>query len=147
MRSLAGTDLDTVTLSKFRRQVARHLGLGKKGLEHVAAQVNDWIKEAVAAKAQASAQTPEQRMAAVVGDLGAESAAAKLLVHFITISRVLPDTLAATDLRPRLAPACWAPVPRRPPPPGEKCHRASWRAERPGRTIEAAEACYRCLTK
>ena len=44
----------------------------------------------------ASVQTPEQRVASILLDLAC--AASKRLVHFLTLSRVLPETLQALDL-------------------------------------------------
>ena len=43
--------------------------------------------------------TEAQRMAAIVEDLGQELSSQKSVAHFLTLSRVLPETLAATDLR------------------------------------------------
>ena len=79
--------------------LARHLGLGKKGLEDTAEDGNTWIQDAVDFKAQLSTQTAAQRMAAIVEDLGQELSSQKSVAHFLTLSRVLPETLAATDLR------------------------------------------------
>ena len=61
---LEGTDLQQVSLYKFRRELARHMGLGKKGLEDQATVVNGWIQEAVAAKVKTAQSTPAQRLKA-----------------------------------------------------------------------------------
>lgn len=37
---LEGADLEKVSLYKFRRELARHLELGKKGLDHKATDLN-----------------------------------------------------------------------------------------------------------
>ena len=96
---LPNVDLNQVSVYKFRCMLARHLGLGKKGLEDTAEDVNTWIQDAVVFKAQLSTQTAAQRMAAIVEDLGQELSSQKSVAHFLTLSRVLPETLAATDLR------------------------------------------------
>ena len=61
---LEGDDLQQVSLYKFRRELARHMGLGKKGLEDDATVVNGWIQEAVAAKVKTAQGTPAQRLKA-----------------------------------------------------------------------------------
>ena len=96
---LPDKDTSHVTLRKFRRMLASHLGLGKKGLEGKAEEVNSLIREALAAQASSSVETPVQRMAKVVQEVGDEVNGAKGLVYLATISRVLPGTLAATGLK------------------------------------------------
>ena len=53
---LPDVDLNQVSVYKFRCMLARHLGLGKKGLEDTAEDVNTWIQDAVVFKAQLSTQ-------------------------------------------------------------------------------------------
>ena len=96
---LPQSDLATESLYDFRCKISRHLGLGKKGLEKHAEAVNGWIREAVVQRSEAEVVTPEARMAKLVQELGEEMPQYKHLVHLVTISRVLPGTLEATDLR------------------------------------------------
>ena len=93
---LTATELSNCSVRKFRRQVASHLGLGKKGLETKAELVNAMIKDSVQ-KVSKQPETPAQRMAKIVEDLGAEKPGAKQFVYFGTLSRLLPETLAADD--------------------------------------------------
>lgn len=88
---------ETVTVRKFRRQVASHLGLGKKGLEDKAEEVNAIIKEALSKHSEG--ETSAQMIARTVECLGPEDTQAKQMVYLLTISRVLPGTLAITDLK------------------------------------------------
>ena len=96
---LEGVDHDNTPIYKFRRKVAQHLGLGKKGLEHKASEVNELVKVALAKKQSEATESSAEWIAKVVTELGEEDTSAKLLVYLVTISRVLPATLAATDLR------------------------------------------------
>ena len=98
---LKDADMSSTSVYSFRRAVSRHMGLGKKGLEQQAEAVNKWIGEAVIAKAATTEapQAPAARMQALLEDLGEPDTTYKGLVHFITLSRVLPETLASTDLR------------------------------------------------
>ena len=95
---LKDVDRETVTLRKFRRQVASHLGLGRKGLESKADAVNALIKEAIAQQSQ-TAETASERMGKVIEALGEENTKAKQIIYLATLSHVLPETLAATDLK------------------------------------------------
>ena len=96
---LPAQGLEAVTLRKFRRQVASHLGFGKKGLEAKADRVNAMIKQALT-KLRPPHGSPAERMAALVQELGEDCADNKQLVHLVTLSRVLPETLAQfADLR------------------------------------------------
>jgi hypothetical protein len=70
--------------------------LKTKGLDSQAEQVNGWIKEAL--QPQLVQNNPEKRMAVLLAGLGKEDASSKQLVYLGTVSRVLPETLAATDL-------------------------------------------------
>ena len=76
-------DLENVTIRKFRRQVASHLGLGKKGLEDKADACNILIKQAIAKLGQ-TPDTPAQRIAKLVDELGAET---KQVVVFKPVQR------------------------------------------------------------
>jgi hypothetical protein len=96
---LPKTDMQDVSVYKFRRSVALHLGVGRKGLEDKADDVNQWIEQAVKAKTEKAVQTPSQRLAAVLEDLGKEVSSKKTQIHFLTFSRVLPETLASTSLK------------------------------------------------
>ena len=97
---LAGVaDLSSITVYDFRCSVARHIGLGQNGLEHAAAEVNEWIKEAIASKGSPVAGSPAQRIAAVLADLGEGAASSKIRVHLVTLSRVLPETAEHCGLR------------------------------------------------
>ena len=49
-------EMASVSLYKFRRSVARRLGLGKKDLDGRAAEVNEWIKDAVNSAASGPAR-------------------------------------------------------------------------------------------
>ena len=84
-------------LGEFRAAVANHLGLGPEGLENKAELVTEMARSAVAQRA--SSGTPAERMAAILVELGEEAPARKSTLYMGTISRVLPDTLQATDLR------------------------------------------------
>ena len=94
---LATVDRDSTSVFKFRRMVSQHMGLGKKGLEARADEVNDLIKQAV--QTSSPSATPAQRIAAIVQDLGDEDGDHKGVAYLGTISRVLADTQAASNLR------------------------------------------------
>lgn len=94
---LPQTDLAEVSLAEFRASLAEHLGFDSTVLEgDCKQQVNEWIRATLQSPA---AGAPEQHMAEVVQGLGAEETNFKHQVHLLTISRVLPGTLASTDLR------------------------------------------------
>ena len=95
---LASVDHSHCSVRKFRRLVASHLGYGKKGLEDKAELVNALIKESMD-KAAKQPETPAQRMAKIIEDLGQENKGAKQYVYLVTLSRVLPDTLAQGNLK------------------------------------------------
>ncbi len=95
---LQTVNCQTVTIRKFRRQVASHLGLGKKGLEAQAESVNAMIKSTLA-KQSCSQETPAQQMAKLLQELGEEDRTAKQYVYLCTLSRILPETLEASDLK------------------------------------------------
>ena len=88
-------DLSQVSLGEFRASLADHLGLQHAVLEERKDEVNAWVR----AEVQKPAATPEQHMACIVEELGAEVTNFKHQVHLLTISRVLPGTLDCTDLR------------------------------------------------
>eukprot|EP00435_Cladocopium_sp_Y103_P053431 s1435_g17.t1 len=92
---LPQTDLSEVSLAQFRGSLAEHLGLESAVLEERKDEVNEWVQ----AEVQQPATTPEQHMARVVEELGAEVTSFKHQVHLLTISRVLPGTIDCTDLR------------------------------------------------
>ena len=94
---LATVDRDSTSVFKFRRMVSQHMGLGKKGLEARADEVNDLIKQAL--QTSSPSATPAQRIAAIVQDLGDEDGDHKGVAYLGTISRVLADTQAASNLR------------------------------------------------
>ena len=96
---LPAVDLQQVSVYDFRCQIARHLGLGRKGLEASADQVNVWIREAVDNRVARAEQSPAQRMEAILEVLGSEDESKKTQVHFITFSRLLPGTAELRDLR------------------------------------------------
>jgi hypothetical protein len=87
-----------VTMRKFRRKLARHLGLDKNGLDRRAGEVTDLVKAKLAAKAEQP--TPAQRMQGLISEvLGEESNPTRqCYVYLVTISRALPATQDATDL-------------------------------------------------
>jgi hypothetical protein len=93
---LQDTDLQQMSLGKLRRKLARHLGLRKEGLDDRADEVRELAKRAIAVAA--APVSPADAMATMLAGLGEEDTAAKQLVYLVTISRVLPETLAATDL-------------------------------------------------
>ena len=101
---LKDVNRETVTLRKFRRQVASHLGLGKKGLEGKADEVNVLIKEAIAQQSQ-TAETASERMAKVIEALGEENRKAKHMIYLATLSHVLPEALARSRAAWQEAPA------------------------------------------
>jgi hypothetical protein len=93
-------------LADVRKSISSHLGWGRKGLEKVAELVNPVIRQAIqeatAAAAAAAAEptaTTAESMAKIIEGMGEEPTAAKNFVYFLTVSRVLPTTLDATDLR------------------------------------------------
>ncbi|CAE7703604.1 unnamed protein product, partial [Symbiodinium sp. KB8] len=99
---LPGVDLQTLSLYDFHCSVSTHLGWGRRGLEAHAQSVSGWIKEAVEAHVAKSQQSPQQLFNAVLKDLGDEDTSKKLRVHMLTfsrISRLLPATIEAGDLR------------------------------------------------
>ena len=96
---LPGVDLQQVSVCDFRQKVARHLGLGRRGLEAAAEQVNLWIREAVDHRAASAEQSPEQRLEAVLKELGQENGSRKTQVHLLTFSRLLPGTAEVRNLQ------------------------------------------------
>ena len=88
--------MEQVSLRKFKKMLARKLGV-HKGQMNI---YNDFVKACVKEFwAPAAAQeSPAERVAALVEALGGEAENSKQPVHFVTMTRVLPDTLAATDL-------------------------------------------------
>ena len=95
---LAATELANCSIRKFRRQIASHLGLGKKGLEEKAELVNAMIQESVKKFAKQQ-ETPAQRIAEIIEGAGKESKGAKQYVYLVTFSHLLPTTLAAGDFK------------------------------------------------
>lgn len=92
-------NIHEVSLKEFRQSVSSHLGHGQDGLEPHADLVNTWIKEAACSTEGQDSQTAEEKMASIVQELGEPPPNFKHMVHFVTISRVLPGTLQWTDLR------------------------------------------------
>lgn len=95
IKLLLPQDLSQVSLGEFRASLAEHLGLQHAVLEERKDEVNAWVR----AEVQKPAATPQQHMACIVKELGAEVTNFKHQVHLLTISRVLPGTLDCTDLR------------------------------------------------
>ena len=85
-----------MSLRKFKKIIARRLGVTKEEVGNFGDVVKDLVKEHFAPKMQQ--QTPQQQMAALLEELGEEGENGSQLVYLVTISRVLPDTIAATDL-------------------------------------------------
>jgi hypothetical protein len=88
--------MEQMKVRKFMKLLARKLGVAKEQLEEHRDFIKTTVKEHWAP--QEVALTPAQRMAALVDELGGEAENSKQVIHFVTISRVLPDTLDATDL-------------------------------------------------
>ena len=94
---LADTDdYEGTTLRKFRRKLARRMGLEKDGLDHKADEINALVREELEKKRSGLLQV---RFAEVLAELGEEDPRKKELVYLVTISRALPATLSTTDLR------------------------------------------------
>jgi len=93
---LSEDGMEDVTSQKFKKMLARKLGVDRK---HMDAH-SDFVKKCVKDfwKPAAKLLTPTQRVAALVEALGGEAGNSKQSIHFVTVSRVLPDTLGATDL-------------------------------------------------
>jgi hypothetical protein len=93
---LSEDGMEDVKFRKFKKMLARKLGVD---MSQMSAH-SDFVKKCVQEfwKPAATPLTPTQRVAALVEALGGEAGNSKQLVHFVTVSRVLPDTLGATDL-------------------------------------------------
>jgi hypothetical protein len=93
----ASPEAKTMSLGKFRKKVACHLDLGKKGLDDRAEEFAAWTKALM--DAQQAPQTPAQHMAHIVESVGEEVTGFQCMVYLATVSRLLPETVAAaTDL-------------------------------------------------
>lgn len=91
---LPGVNLEETSLGEFRSALSLHVG---HDLETQADKVNEWIRDSVQKPA---APTPRPHLEGIIQSLGEEPAGPfKHPVHLVTISRVLPGTLEATDLR------------------------------------------------
>ena len=90
---LADPGARKLTLGKFRKKVACHLGLGKNGLDDKAEEFVAWAKALM--DAQHGPPAPEAHMAEVVAAVGEEVAGFQCLVYLATVSRLLPETATA----------------------------------------------------
>ena len=86
---LNGADVAHLSLGKFRKQVARHLGLGKKGLDGKAVEFASWTKALVEERER---PTPAAHIAEVVESMGEEVAGFQCIVYLATVSRLLHYT-------------------------------------------------------
>ena len=83
------------SVTDFRRQLARRVGLHEHGLDDRAAEVLDLIRSWRPAPPAAS---PEERMKEIVADMGPEVAGKRHEVYLVTLSRALPGTVEMSNL-------------------------------------------------
>jgi hypothetical protein len=92
---LAEGGMEQMRLRKFKKLLASKLSVTKMQVDvH-----HELVKTCVRGFWATSVPdvTPTQRMAALVEALGGEAENSKQRIHFVTVARVLPDTLDATD--------------------------------------------------
>ena len=104
---LASTaDWSTLSLRSVREQLASSLGLPKNGLDEWKAVLDSMTKQAMeetrpqarASQEDSAEPSASEAMKGIVALVGAEKGGAQLSVYLGTASRILPDTVNATDL-------------------------------------------------
>ncbi|CAE8633657.1 unnamed protein product, partial [Polarella glacialis] len=95
---LAGQDLSTVSMGKLRRRLARTFGFEEDVLDCRADEIKGLAKVVVDEMQACKEEGPAEFMARIISQLGDECAS-NSMVYLITISNVLPETLAASELR------------------------------------------------
>ncbi|CAE8671507.1 unnamed protein product, partial [Polarella glacialis] len=95
---LAGQDLSTVSMGKLRRRLARTCGFEEDVLDCRADEIKGLAKVVVDEMQACKEEGPAEFMARIISQLGDECAS-NSMVYLITRSNVLPETLAASELR------------------------------------------------
>lgn len=85
-------DANKLSIKKFRRRVARHLGLDTKDLDSRSDEVSGLIQKLFAEAA--APPTAEELIASVLQELGEEVQGLQSYVFLATLSQLLPETLS-----------------------------------------------------
>lgn len=93
---LAAGSAGNQSLKKFTKLLASNLGVPRTQVDVHREVVKACVKDFWATSAPK--MTPTQRVAALVEGLGGVAENSKQRIHLVTVARVLPDTLDATDL-------------------------------------------------